>query len=200
MVSRLLLDNLMRSFIFIVVFAASTLAAAEPSMSPAPKRRDTALSLSIGTTGAGLALALIAADMGIRPQAWPDGVEPAQAILATTGGALLLVGPSLGSGYAHRLWNAGSIVRLSGIGVAALGVGVALALESRGEPGTVSPLPYIALASGGAIYLGGTVYEIATTPRAVDRYNRDHGIAPSLTPIRTRDGALAPAIGISGQF
>lgn len=158
--------------------------------------------MSLGTSAAGLGLVLVGADIGIRPQAYPNtrGLEP---VFAGVGGAALLVGPSLGSVYADRFWNTGFALRIAGLGVGALGFATALWIADRHpNAGTNSPLPILSSAVAGVMYLAGATYEIATTPSAVERYNREHeGAATlSLSLIRARDGGVAPGMALSGRF
>lgn len=191
----------MRRVVVVVILCASAIASAEPAspIAAQPPRRDpaTALWMSLGTSAAGLALVLVGADVGIRPQAYPH-TGWLEAPLAGVGGAALLVGPSLGSFYADRLWNGRLAVRLVGLGVAAL----AFAPGLQGNGGTTSPLPVLLLAAGGVLYLAGATYEIATTPRAVDRYNREHGwfATPTLSVSRLRDRTIAQGLAIARQF
>ena len=193
----------MRNVVFATAMLFSTVAAAEPpgdTPARAPQRdRSTALWMSLSTTLGGLGLVLVAADVGIRPQAYPNE-QWLQPPLVAIGSAALLVGPSLGSAYAGRFWNGGTGMRLAGLAIA--GAGFAEGLASRGEGASVDPGPYLMLAAGGFLYLVGATYEIATTPRAVDLYNREHGVSAqlSLAPIRARDGSIAPGVSLSGQF
>ncbi len=195
----------MRNFILALAMLCSTVAAAEPpGETPARgphKDRSTALWMSLSTTLGGLGLVLVAADIGIRPQAYPNE-QWLQPPLIAVGSAALLVGPSLGSAYAGRFWNGGTAIRLAGLGIAGAGVAFALAYDRRGGDAGPDPLPYLAFAAGGIVYLAGATYEIATAPRAIDRYNREHGVSAQLSvvPIRARDGSLAPGVSLSGQF
>ena len=189
----------MRTLLLVVALLGSTAAAAEPAPTPAPKSPVTALWLSLGTSAAGLGLVLVGADAGIRPQAYGQarGIELP---LAAVGGAALLVGPSLGSAYAGRFWNGGTALRLAGVGIGA--AGLALAVQpSRGPEGALNVGPYFLLGGGAAVYLAGAVYEIATTPRAVRRYNRrtlELSLSPA--PLATPGGRIAPGLALAGRF
>jgi hypothetical protein len=214
-------SRVMRVLILVLLLAATTTAVADPPP-PAPPSPRTALWLSLGTTLGGLATILVAADVGIRPQAYYAGaVNNLEPTLAVVGGVALLVGPSVGRIYGHaHLWNTGAALRLAG--VLAFGGTALVVLGQKNNGGGFGGPIEIAAASvvGGGLYIAGTTVEIATTPRDVDRasappsggaarsskagpcdrYNREHGATLSLVPIRARDGALVPGLAVTGRL
>ena len=50
--------------------------------------------------------------------------------------------------------------------------------------------------------VGGTIYDLVTTPRAVEDYNRAHGVEVTIAPTVVRDahGDTAPALALVGRF
>jgi hypothetical protein len=158
-----------------------------------------AVGVSLGVTAAGLGFEFVAADVGIRPQAYPDNTPALQPILATVGGALLLVGPSLGRAiYApHSLWNKWLAMRLVGIGIAGIGVATTVILADQGSSGWIPGIIGGAIVIAGAgLYIGGATVEIVTTPAAVRR----EGATVSIAPIRGPGGSLAPGLVVAGRF
>lgn len=96
----------------------------------------------------------------------------------------LVVGPSLGHVYAGSGW--GGLAMRAG-GVLAMGVGLSLAFCPDGcGPGDKSELEQKTGAAlfygGGALYVVGMLFEIATAPSAADTYNRTHHITVTPTP------------------
>jgi hypothetical protein len=190
-----------------LALAASSVAHADPE----PKSPRTALWLSLATSAAGLGLEFVSADAGIRPQAYGGNHNWVEPTACGVGAGALIVGPSLGRIYGDApLWNKGTTWRLIGLGIAATGVGAALALgysqRNSTSDGPVNTGPVVvggaALAVGGGLYIAGASYEIATTPSAVERANHTRGFEAQLTlaPLRSRDGGVVPAAAIVGRF
>lgn len=205
--------SMRRLVVAIVIVATTTSAVAEPAPPPRKSPR-TALWMSLGTTLGGLALASWGADIGFRkgeccPAPYANTPRAVEYGLAGVGGAALLVGPSLGSLYVDRFWNAGSYLRLAGVGTVGLGLAGALAVSERKCPTGVTDCESggilvfgAGLVLGGGLYVAGAAYEIATTPRAARRYNRDHGLDATLTmtALRAQNGSLAPGFAVAGRF
>jgi hypothetical protein len=178
----------MRALLALLAF--TTVAHAEPEPSPEPKSADAATWWSIGVTAGGVAaLAGMAASHD----------KGQQAALMSMGGLAVLVGPSLGHIYAHDPWTVGLGLRATGFTLAVLtesfaqiggvqGSGCTHDCHSNG-PSTG------ALATAGVIALVGTLFDLATTPEAVHRYNATLVVAP----VQARDG-VAPGLALAGQF
>jgi hypothetical protein len=192
----------MRTLLVVLVLTSTTIASADPQ--PLTRKNpNTALWLSLGTTAAGLGLTLVAADIGIRPQAY-EGMRGAETPLAVTGGIALLGGPSVGRAYGHAsLWNRGTALRVAGIGLFGAGFLVGYLATRNSTSDSPDPWPLIGIGAvvGGGLYIAGSAYEIATTPREVGRYNLEHGLDASLTmtALKTRDG-IAPCLALAGHF
>jgi len=157
-----------------------------------PKSRATAYWLALGTTLAGTSL--LASGLVIAPFAHAGPL--ATDTIVGLGVAAIAIGPSLGSLYAHQPWNSGLGMRLGGL--AAFGIGGALELacsNARGDACDVGGRTFMAL--GAITYVVGSIYEIATSGRAVDRYNREHALA--VTVLRGSDGTGA-GLAIRGRF
>jgi hypothetical protein len=173
----------------------------------ARKHRRTAIGLSLGTTFGGLAVAAVGygafsvfATSGERGFG-RDALGSTGMVLMTAGGVAFVVGPSLGHSYVGDGWNTGlklRIASLAPLAVAGLALGPCILGDSSSAACYVSG-GMLAVSIG--MYVTGAIYEIATSGRAADRYNRDHGLDASLgvAPIRTRDG-VAPGLAIVGRF
>ena len=157
----------------------------------------TALALAIGTTAVGAGL-LFAADRENATAQFNAGPE----FLLISGGAGVLVGPSLGRIYAHDPWSWGLLIRT--VGFAAYAGGGALSGTCNVGPGSPGGSygcnsPPIAIA-GGIVYVVGSLLEIESTPDAVERYNRRHGmidvgVAPVVAP-----GGRGGGLGVVGRW
>ena len=185
--------------------AAPGLAVPElPAKRLARKNPRTAMLLSLGVTlagpilfGAGLAQSNTTGD-----PTWLN-------VLGTAGVAAFVVGPSVGRIYAGRDgWNLGLKLRVGSLAPLALSLFTtalcAVAADGGGDSGTPG-ICYVALGSfvaGASMYVAGASYEIATSGRAVERYNRDAGLDARLSfaPIKTPDGGLAPGLALGGRF
>jgi hypothetical protein len=137
-----------------------------PPPPPAPGSVDerspvVALGLSAGITAAGFAMFF-----SESPGTIGAGV------------VLFAVGPTTGHWYGGRFGNGGTIARLTGIGVMALGVSQAdISLTGDGDDGNALAI----MLAGAIIYTAGGVYEIYTAPRTVHEYNARQRIA--VTPV-----------------
>ena len=101
------------------------------------------------------------------------GAKTAWNALGWTGIAAFVVGPSLGQIYAGNPWNTGLKIRLLGAATMATGVTIAATGPHSGAA-TLTARDGVGLliALLGAIpYVGGSLYEIGTSPRAVHAHN-----------------------------
>ncbi len=201
----------MRALLLAVTLASTSVASAqppgltEPTAPPAAhKQTRTAMWLTLGTMAAGAGLFALGEAMYQQPGCYNSCV-PQQGI-AVVGGAALLVGPSIGHIYAGHTWNTGLAIRASGI--ATFGLGMLAASRCFGYPGIGAPSASeqracntgsMAAVLGAVATAVGTVTEVATTPSAVDDYNRAHA-SLTLAPIRAQDGSIAPGLAFAGQF
>lgn len=113
-------------------------------------------------------------------------------VVRTVGGVLIgagaLVGPSVGNFYAgdRRRGGRGILLRLGGGALMYAGIASALSGDGSEAPGT-------ALFLGGATLTGvSALWNISTAPKSAREYNREHGVAVSVTP------RLDPATGQTG--
>lgn len=173
---------------FAVVAALASTAVAQPSLAPstpAPPAPgevqevyspSTALALSLGTTLAGYGAFLVA------DQAHSDSA-------AVFGLVAVSFGPSVGHWYTGEVLTPGLGLRAGG--VVALGAGLAVALNDCpifGDHCNDSPGGAALAVAGAALWVSGTVYDIATASRAAHRANREAAqisIAPTITREQT---------------
>jgi len=158
-----------------------------------------ALVLSLGTTfvaGYGLLLAgaVLTDDGNTNNRALEHGVGVATML---GGVGAFLVGPTVGRIYAGHAWNGWLGLRLAGLGFGLLFSAIVIAADRSQDPIEV----VFPVALGGAAYAVGMVGEIASTPSAARKYNRDHALDINLaiTPIRGQAGEV-PGLGVVGRF
>jgi hypothetical protein len=188
----------MRLAILVLCFAA-TIAHAQPAhMMASPsgasntptseeKSASTAVILSIGIPVLGATT--VVASHG----------SPGPALL---GAGALFLGPSIGRWYAGD--SAGGTLAIRGAGILAIGAGLVgmygiseADCRANDQP-CHSPVPFQALAIGGATVVVGTwVYDVVQAKRGADRWNLSHGV--SLTPGLVGNRS-APGLFVSGQF
>jgi hypothetical protein len=180
--------------------AAPPTVAPRVALAPTPGavRRDpaVALGLSLGVTGAGVALMTAAGAVGESDLG--DG-------MALAGFLAILVGPTTGHIYADRIANPGLGIRAvsASVGIvsfSALGL-CAFSLDDDGDDADCSGWALAGYAAW-LVYAGGTVYEIADAPRAARAYNQRHGLEVALAPtsVRAGDGSQAPGLAVAGRF
>lgn len=177
----------------VVVVSALTftthLAAADDA--PAPKDRDVAFKLSAGATVVSIGLVIAGASTG-------------HATLTDAGLLSSLVTPSAGELYAGKLLTPGMGIRVLSAGVGLLGINEAhncgWYVWPTGSCRNSGDITRALILIGAIGYATGTVYDIATTSRAVDDYNeRLHlRVAPTVIPT----GSSSPVVGLSlgGSF
>jgi hypothetical protein len=172
-----------------LVIVAALLLTASPALAgsagepPEAKIEQTAIGLSLLGTVAPAAL-LVTAASAEQPR------------LAVAGAIGLLVGPSFGHWYAGRYITGGLLVR--GGGTVLMFAGVAQALgnidceERCGSDGA-------ALAVAGAVlFVGGTLYDIATAGGAAHKWNEKHlNMGP--TAVSSASGPV-PGFAVAGSF
>jgi hypothetical protein len=186
----------MRAIIVCVVIASTSVGHAQPGLTPEEVRPEksvaTALAWSLGVTAVGVAAsvdAVVAKDPG------------QQSAMFAFGAVGLLVGPSIGRIYAHHTWSGGLVARLVGFTGVVLGESIASACLGgpRGAcPATpIKTSPFID-AMAGVVVLG-ALFDLATTPEAVDDYNHEHA-SVVVAPIRTPANATVPGLALVGRF
>jgi hypothetical protein len=153
------------------------------------KSPSTALALSLGITGGGVALAFAAGEV--------DG--DAQSSLGWIGSLMIAIGPTTGHIYADNGWNTGLKWRLGSLAVgtgALVGALVACPPFSGdcNESGAEALL--VVFLGAGVTYIGATAYEIGTAPSAAHKYNSRGQPNVSIAPIVGRE----PGVAVIGRF
>jgi hypothetical protein len=161
------------------------------------KSPGTALALSLGVTAGGVALAYLAEDLD------HDGNGNADA-LGTLGSIAFFVGPTVGHIYAGNTWNTGLKWRLAGLGVSFGGLVFAFSqcgiFEGCSQSEQDAADVGAAIAIGGVImYVGGTIYEIATAGRSAREFNLDYSRRRLQLQIAPMPGR-APGLALAGSF
>ena len=187
------------SAVFLVAIAGT--AAAQPGVmpptaaAPAPPpgeqlSESTALALSLGGTVASWGMVVASAEMG-------SGTHGRQAI-GTIGGFGAYLAPGFGHWYARKIFTRGLGLRLLGTGVVFAGALVAFSecpLFSSNDCHESVIGPGLAIA-GSALFVGGTIDDIAGAPGAVRNYNqRFHDVA--IVPVIRGDSS---GVMIAGRF
>jgi hypothetical protein len=147
----------------------------------------TALALSLGVTGGGLALILAAA-------AAADGSDSVTGGLALAGSLMVTIGPTTGHIYAGNAWNTGLKWRLGSLGVATGALAGALALcppFSRCTNDGAAAALGVVFAGAGITYIGATIYEAGTAGASARRHNETHQLEVGVAPIVGREPGLA---------
>jgi hypothetical protein len=165
----------------LLVLAMSSVAAAQPRESAAPKSEITAQVL----TGAGIALPGIAMLAGAH---LADDLDSLEAVFVA-GSVAYAVLPAAGQWYAGRLGAFGLGVRTAGAAAMIGGFHVIIASEARDDRGVWL------LAAGASAVVAGQVYDFLTVPSSVRAWNREHAIQPSLIAVPGGHG-----FGLAGTF
>lgn len=158
---------------------------------PAPRNPSVALGLSLGITLGGAALLL-------------GGASTHDGTVATLGVGVMYFGPSTGHWYASEVGGIGLGLRA----LAVVGAGVALVraygdAECEGDEGPCpddSTLITGLLVASATAWLGSTIYDIATAPRATRSWNRDHGVTFGPTAMRSAAGRSVPGVAFGLRF
>ena len=95
------------------------------------------------------------------------------------GGTLAIAGPSFGNFYAENYRPAGLTMRSISLGIAFTGMFVIAAECEDLEPCPGYPVGKVFLGSAAALFIGGTIYDIATAGRDARRYNAKWRLAPT---------------------
>lgn len=164
---------------------------------PGYRSPDMALALSLGLTLGGVGLNIWAQ---ARVNNSVGDPSTATSVIGTVGSVLTLVGPTTGHIYAGRTWNPGLKWRLISVGVftvtAVFFLSAAIGEHDGGGEGSTALLAIGVLASG-ITYLGATIYEISTAPRAAREHNhRGSGTTITIAPTLGR----APGLAVVGTF
>ncbi len=181
--------------------AVSTTASAQPGMTdpepiPAPASHEelsenTALALSVGGTIASWTMVLAAS--GMEQQG--DGANA----IGIIGGFGVWFAPSFGHWYAHSYATRG--LGLRGLGGAAALAGLVVAfsecpLFSTEEECHESKVAPVLVIAGIGLFVGGTIDDIATAPRAARRYNHRFDNV-SIVPVVKHDSG---GVAVMGRF
>jgi hypothetical protein len=160
------------------------------------KDRTTAIVLSWIPTLAGAGIA--AAGLGLTFSNPDDTVGEAMAMVGSTA---MFIGPSLGHGYAGKLWTPWLGVRLASSVLSTIVAAVTIAADHdyglELQPRTEKILIPTAIV-GGTGYLVGVIGDLVTAGSAVDDYNSHH-LQLTVAPVATRTG-ITPGIGLAGSF
>lgn len=117
--------------------------------------------------------------------------------LALAGAIGMLVGPSLGHWYAGRFVTGGMLMR--GAGAALMLGGVVQALDELGCDGSCGSSDGATLViAGAAVFVGGTLYDLATAGRAARKWNERH-LDMGPTVVSSASGPV-PGLGVAGSF
>lgn len=174
----------MRLAIIFICFAATV---AHAQTAPEDKSSTTAVILSVGIPVVGAAAVV--------------GSHGNGGAVVFGMGALFL-GPSTGRWYAGE--SAGGTLAIRGAGVLAVGVGLVgmygiseSDCRANDQP-CHSPVPFEALAIGGATVIVGTwVYDVVQAKRGADRWNANHALSVTPGVVGTTS---APGLFVAGQF
>lgn len=153
-----------------------------------PKDPNTALGLSLGGTAASVALTIA-------------GASANNSGLVTAGLLSSIVTPSFGEWYAGKPLTVGLGLRAAS--AVALVAGANEAFKCFGETGSCSNDNNAAgvLLLGGLVgYATGTIYDIATAPRAAREFNAEHQVHVTPTYLRSPSGSATMGVGIGGTF
>jgi len=167
---------------------------------PAMPKKSQAVAAVLPISGliGGIGLVVVAdqvLDVGFNPR------HPVAAgVVAWTGIAVSAIAPSLGQIYAGNAWNTGLKARM--VGAAMIASGLILSstspqspsgrYENRGIAGVV-------IAIGGAVpFIGGSIHEIVTAPRAARR-NNQRAAKRSISVVPVAVGAEL-GLSVSGSF
>lgn len=188
MTSGMRLASFVASFVVVsVVLPGGNVRAEDPA--PRETRSPwTAFALSAGSTALGLGL------LGIEHERAPGQHAPADQMLVLGGGALVMVGPSLGHFYVDDTRSVGLYVRGVGAGVAMIAALASIPkCEGQADTGIFADCRNDVWIGLGIIGFG-AVIDVVSAPHAASQWNRDHAvtIAPIVAP--------APGLAIAGTF
>ena len=190
-----MMGNLGRA-VAILLFSLLATARTSHADPPAPKDESTAVAMStLGVLASG---GLIAAAFAV-----PRGHGDLQGALATAGVTSTLVTPSLGHWYAGSYLTTGLTLRLAGIAFGAAGVSqLGICFDDSGCHANNEGAGTL-LAIGGATYITGILWDLATARSAARRYNREHApaVRTAIAPTLAREGRVTSyGLALAGQF
>jgi hypothetical protein len=174
-----------------------------------PKSPGIATAYSIGGSLLGPALIGLAVLNHNRGEAEDRIIEPVTDSLVMAGGVAMLVAPSAGRWYAGEIGTGPMLIRGAGAAIMVLGVGQAasnLACGHGDSSCSDNRSGASAVLRGGAIFIGGTIYDIVTAGDAARRYNHKHNNSTlsslSVAPIAHRSNSSGNVTGLSltGSF
>jgi hypothetical protein len=155
--------------------------------------------LGLGMSAAGLYVANLAPDCGDDPngptQRCTDYFEPGMTLMLV-GGGLLAVGPSFGHMYNRRAWTKGVKLRLLGVGISLVGLGIIAVTPRCGDfvcPG--DGIGAIVMLGGAGTFVVGAGVDVINADSAVEQRN----VELSVSRLRTPSGS-APALVLDVTF
>lgn len=123
-------------------------------------------------------------------------VSSDQPELALAGAVGMLIGPSLGHWYAGQYVTGGLLIR--GAGAALVLGGLVQALDDFGCEGSCGSEGATLALAGAAVFIGGTLYDLATAGRAAREWNEKHlDMGPMV--VSSVSGPVA-GLGVAGSF
>jgi len=141
----------------------------------------TALGLSLGGTVASWAMLIVAG-------------ETDNSTMANVGAIGTMFAPSLGHWYAHHYFSRGLGLRIVGTGAAMVGLAMAIGDIFDDQSNHDDFTPGLLMLAGVGLYIGGTLDDIATAPRAVRDYNsRFENV--QLVPVINQNGGGMSLVG-----
>ena len=168
-----------------------------PPVQTDSKDEDSALERAIAGSLIGPAMIVLAFNM---PQGQLSNLAP---LIGVTGAVAVVLGPSAGDWYTGRSSFAPTFARSVGvammIGSAAYAYGTGWCDDNGCQ--TSRSMVITTLAAGGALVIGGTIYDIVTARSGARDYNRAHASTLQWTPMlsRTTNGTTT-GVALSGSF
>jgi hypothetical protein len=156
------------------------------------KSQRLAFAMSFGLTTAGMATLFVTGSLS-QPDEYGRTLRSEYKLpLYLTAGVLLAVGPSSGHIYAGEYWNGATTVRVVSGGLMVL---AGAAIDDGSHNGNEGAA--VVTVASAIVFLGASLYECGTAPRAVRRYNARHaGSAVTIVPVVSRE----PGLALVGQF
>lgn len=149
------------------------------------KHASTAVALALGGTAAGVGMFFLGAHTD-RPE-------------LIAGGALTaLAAPSFGRWYAGEYSTGGLYLRLGGAGLAL--TALVMMMQNKWPDADLGDTATALAITGGTLFAGGAIYDIATAPKAVERSNRKHAISISPGVVSSGGGPAGFGLQIGGSF
>ena len=178
-----------RVFAAVVIAVIVVGSAGAASADDAPDRKNPNVALGLSITGTVIGAAMMV----------PSGDRLSAS--SVIGAGFLTIGPSFGQWYSGRILTPGLGVRALG----AIAAGAGVATDFFGCQDTSGACPdhdkgVALIAIGGALVLGGAIWDIATAPSHAREWNRDHAsVMVTATAISSPTG-VAPGLAVVGTF